>query len=106
MVCLFVVSDRSLLTWPTFSSVRGGFGQGFGPFTLDAGEDYNFALWGRSSAGRASRSQCEGREFDPPRLHQTIRVGSVPALSMSRAAHASEARSEERRVGKESRVLW
>src|ERR1700756_3010519 len=27
-------------------------------------------LWGRSSAGRASRSQCEGREFDPPRLHQ------------------------------------
>ena len=26
--------------------------------------------WGRSSAGRASRSQCEGREFDPPRLHQ------------------------------------
>ena len=25
---------------------------------------------GRSSAGRASRSQCEGREFDPPRLHQ------------------------------------
>ena len=31
----------------------------------------NFAAsWGRSSAGRASRSQCEGREFDPPRLHQ------------------------------------
>ncbi len=27
-------------------------------------------LRGRSSAGRASRSQCEGREFDPPRLHQ------------------------------------
>ncbi len=27
-------------------------------------------MWGRSSAGRASRSQCEGREFDPPRLHQ------------------------------------
>jgi hypothetical protein len=26
-------------------------------------------VWGRSSAGRASRSQCEGREFDPPRLH-------------------------------------
>src|ERR1700712_1779263 len=25
--------------------------------------------WGRSSAGRASRSQCEGQEFDPPRLH-------------------------------------
>ena len=27
-------------------------------------------LWGGSSAGRASRSQCEGREFDPPPLHQ------------------------------------
>src|SRR3954471_20962712 len=26
---------------------------------------------GRSSAGRASRSQCEGQGFDPPRLHQT-----------------------------------
>src|SRR5438132_1108981 len=25
---------------------------------------------GGSSAGRASRSQCEGREFDPPPLHQ------------------------------------
>ena len=25
--------------------------------------------WGCSSAGRASRSQCEGREFDPPQLH-------------------------------------
>src|SRR5882672_8914970 len=27
------------------------------------------ATWGCSSAGRASRSQCEGREFDPPQLH-------------------------------------
>ena len=27
-------------------------------------------VWGRSSDGRASRSQCEGREFEPPRLHQ------------------------------------
>lgn len=27
-------------------------------------------VWGRSSAGRATRSQCVGREFDPPRLHQ------------------------------------
>ena len=26
--------------------------------------------WGCSSAGRASRSQCEGQEFDPPHLHQ------------------------------------
>ena len=28
------------------------------------------ARWGRSSAGRATRSQCVGREFDPLRLHQ------------------------------------
>src|SRR5690606_17958740 len=28
--------------------------------------------WGGSSAGRASRSQCEGREFDPPPLHQIL----------------------------------
>lgn len=26
--------------------------------------------WGGSSAGRALRSQCRGREFDPPPLHQ------------------------------------
>lgn len=30
--------------------------------------------WGGSSAGRASRSQCEGREFDPPPLHQFDRL--------------------------------
>ncbi len=33
--------------------------------------------WGGSSAGRASRSQCEGREFDPPPLHQRNSKGSV-----------------------------
>ena len=33
---------------------------------------YSSELWGRSSAGRASRSQCEGQEFDPPHLHQQI----------------------------------
>src|SRR5204863_225900 len=30
--------------------------------------------WGCSSAGRASRSQCEGREFDPPQLHHRPRI--------------------------------
>ncbi len=29
-------------------------------------------MWGGSSAGRASRSQCEGREFDPPPLHHNV----------------------------------
>ena len=33
-------------------------------------------LRGGSSAGRASRSQCEGREFDPPPLHQYTKVNS------------------------------
>ena len=27
-------------------------------------------IWARSSAGRAPRSQCGGREFDPLRVHQ------------------------------------
>src|SRR5690349_14011414 len=34
---------------------------------------YDCDIRGRSSAGRASRSQCEGREFDPPQLHQNLR---------------------------------
>ena len=29
-------------------------------------------MWGGSSAGRALRSQCRGREFDPPPLHHRI----------------------------------
>ena len=29
-----------------------------------------FQVWGGSSVGRASRSQCEGRGFDPLPLHQ------------------------------------
>ena len=46
--------------------------------------------WGRSSVGRASRSQCEGREFDPPRLHQlsigkslAYAVTSIPGLAIN-----------------------
>ena len=35
--------------------------------------------WGRSSAGRARRSQCRGREFDPPRLHHPIPKGRLHA---------------------------
>ena len=34
--------------------------------------------WGGSSAGRASRSQCEGREFDPPPLHQEFNARPKP----------------------------
>jgi len=50
---------------------------------LDSGRGWEFqdivifpAVWARfyqqgcTHKWRASRSQCEGREFDPPRLHQ------------------------------------
>ena len=46
------------------------FGQ---PYTFGSQTKAFYAFsgrWGRSSDGRASRSQCEGQEFDPPRLHQ------------------------------------
>src|SRR5688500_6902866 len=33
--------------------------------------------WGGSSAGRASRSQCEGRGFDPLPLHQFLLLPSL-----------------------------
>ena len=45
--------------------------------------------WGRSSAGRASRSQCEGWEFDPPRLHHsaalTARCAGIFLITAPRA---------------------
>src|SRR5690606_23832566 len=36
--------------------------------------------WGRSSAGRAPRSQCGGREFDPPRLHHSSPTITAPCV--------------------------
>ena len=49
-------------------------------------------LWGRSSAGRASRSQCEGQEFDPPRLHQIFqwvsRSTEVQKIGLSQWCHS------------------
>ena len=45
--------------------------------------------WGGSSAGRASRSQCEGREFDPPPLHHALRKtpATRSAFFIARARH-------------------
>ena len=40
-------------------------------------EDRRPQHWGRSSVGRASRSQCEGQGFDPPRLHHFPRLDFV-----------------------------
>jgi hypothetical protein len=52
-------------------------------------------LWGRSSAGRAPRSQCGGRGFDPLRLHQPcssllIRRACFPAVGLPDQAHPTE----------------
>ena len=38
-------------------------------------------VWGSSSAGRALRSQCRGREFDPPLLHHD----RIPSASSRRS---------------------
>src|SRR5690606_9347458 len=47
---------------PLLSGNARGSGLAAGTFASSA------TSWGGSSAGRASRSQCEGREFDPPPL--------------------------------------
>ena len=39
------------------------------PPTTPGGSYRRARSWAGSSAGRASRSQCEGREFDPPPVH-------------------------------------
>src|SRR5437870_1461283 len=45
------------------------------------------ASWGRSSVGRASRSQCEGRGFDSLRLHyQSCQELSLLSRPRSRTA--------------------
>lgn len=41
-------------------------------------------VWGCSSAGRASRSQCEGQGFDPPHLHQ---IANPRQFRLSRIFH-------------------
>ncbi len=69
-------------------------------------------MWGRSSAGRASRSQCEGQEFDPPRLHQlkwvysghmvytkTIWWPGADKIAGSDFGHAKRARRVQARDG-------
>jgi chorismate mutase-like protein len=50
-------------------------------------------LWGGSSAGRASRSQCEGREFDPPPLHQIL-AGLAVLLFATLCLAAQPARAQ------------
>jgi hypothetical protein len=50
-------------------------------------------MWGRSSAGRARRSQCRGQGFDPPRLHQpslaTREKAATPKHEVRRRAQAA-----------------
>ena len=59
---------------------------------------YSIKNWGRSSVGRASRSQCEGRGFNPHRLHGGCARWGVsgalfPAIRFSRIEFPSEAYS-------------
>ena len=54
-------------------------------------------VWGRSSAGRAPRSQCGGREFDPPRLHQSSN-GSTSGFGKSGRSLRGVIRSQVGRV--------
>ena len=61
-------------------------------FWVDSTEQtttFRLPCWGRSSAGRAPRSQCGGQEFDPPRLHQhkEIRTFSVTREGSNCSAH-------------------
>ena len=51
------------------------------------------ARWGRSSAGRASRSQCEGQGFDPPRLHHPPRNGSTPPAAECARCRSGKAKA-------------
>ncbi len=44
-------------------------------------EFFSSTVWGSSSAGRALRSQCRGREFDPPLLHHD----RIPSASSRRS---------------------
>ena len=55
---------------PRRGKTSGSAGIQDAPLTPDhAALDYEFP-WGCSSAGRALRSQCRGRQFDPDQLHQ------------------------------------
>ncbi len=56
--------------------------------------------WGGSSAGRASRSQCEGREFDPPPLHHldSSKVGGLQ--------RGVDSPMGESRIGGQSRLAF
>src|SRR6185312_59517 len=53
---------RGLRSGRSAAAARLGAGEGWVIIAVSA--------WGGSSAGRASRSQCEGRGFDPLPLHQ------------------------------------
>lgn len=49
-------------------------------------ELFSSTVWGSSSAGRALRSQCRGREFDPPLLHHD-RILSAPSRRSDACFH-------------------
>src|SRR5215469_13104320 len=59
--------------------------------------------WGRSSAGRASRSQCEGQGFDPPRLHHLNQQLNNPfQLSERRTSYPISNRDRRKLAGNDN----
>src|SRR5689334_1109770 len=58
---------------------------------------------GRSSAGRARRSQCRGREFDPPRLHRNQHL-ATEGVAATRDAFFVSSHAPWRRVMAESQA--
>ena len=61
-----------------------------------------FGIWGRSSVGRASRSQCEGREFEPPRLHQVFQ--HLSSTGTANRSHRDQGRPGFAGVGADGTV--
>src|SRR3989337_530989 len=55
-------------------------------------------FWGRSSAGRASRSQREGRGFDSPRLHQIFVKQKFRALEQRATEQWRDEKNSENAV--------
>ena len=61
--------------------------------------------WGRSSFGRAPRSQCGGRGFDPLRLHSTTPPPTRPRPGDSLRSQAGCGRNRHRPSRKVFRIL-
>ena len=64
--------------------------------------------WGSSSAGRAPRSQCGGRGFDPLLLHQSPKPGNAPGFFLARNLYNGAGSGDQltRDFGMYRRAWW